>query len=300
MKVLHLTTAPTPGNQLYQHTSVFWNDVLESKFVKRTVQSYSGRAKGTPTPKPSVSNVNLSFSDMKYYFECPYQFKLRTVYGFNAPLDEALGYGKSLHDALAELHDRAIRGEKIGTGDAEELVDRHLRVPFAYPTLRQTMHESAVKRVKEYIEARSGEFDRIEFSEKAIEISLEDGVSVSGRIDLVRRRDTDEIAIVDLKSTERAQAEELTEAQLHVYALGYRELTGKDADFVEIYELDTQTRKSRTVDDDLIDDVKSKVDATASALRSNCFVPAPETNKCSKCDFKRLCSACAWTEGASH
>lgn len=289
MKFLHLTTAPTPGNQLYQQPSVFWNDVLESKFVKRTVQDYSGRAKGKPTPKPSVSNVNLSFSDMKYFFECPYQFKLRTVYGFNAPLDEALGFGKSLHDALAELHDRAIRGEKIATDDAEELVDRHLRVPFAYPTLRKTMHDSAVARVRDYIAARSGEFAGIEFSEKGIEIVLDDGVSVSGRIDLVRRRDTDEIAIVDLKSTERAQAEELTEAQLHIYALGYRELTGKDADYVEIYELDTQTRKSRTVDDDLINDVRKRVAATAKALRANSFAPTPEATRCSKCDFKHFC-----------
>lgn len=293
MKFLHMTTAPTPGNQLYQRPSEFWNDVLESKFVKRTIQDYSSRKRGKPTAKPSVSNVNLSFSDMKYFFECPYQFKLRTVYGFNAPLDEALGYGKSLHDALAELHDRAIRGEKIGKDDAEELVDRHLRVPFAYPTLRRTMHDSAVRTVRDYIAARASEFDRIEFSEKPIEISMDDGVSVSGRIDLVRRRDTNEIAIVDLKSTERAQAEDLTEAQLHVYALGYRELTGHDADFVEIYELDTQTRKPRAVDEDLISDVRARVAATAAALRKNSFVTAPEESKCAKCDFKRLCSSCA-------
>src|SRR6201999_2123665 len=98
------------------------------------------------------------------------------------------------------------------------------RVPFAYPTLRETMRSSAKKTVTNYIEARQSEFDKIEFSEKSIEVALEDGINVSGRIDLVRRRDTGETAIVDLKSTERAQAEELTEAQLHIYALGYREL----------------------------------------------------------------------------
>ena len=142
-----------------------------------------------------------------------------------------------------------------------------------------------------YIEARKSEFDKIEFSEKSIEVALEDGIGVSGRIDLVRRRDTDEIAIVDLKSTERAQAEELTEAQLHIYALGYRELTGKDADFVETYELDTQTRKPRAVDDDLIADVVGKVKATAQALRSNSFPTTPSETQCGRCDFARLCSA---------
>ena len=44
---------------------------------------------------------------------------------------------------------------------------------------------------------------------------------------LVRRIDTGETTIVDLKSTDRAQPEHVTEAQLHVYALGYQELTGR-------------------------------------------------------------------------
>jgi DNA helicase II / ATP-dependent DNA helicase PcrA len=172
-------------------------------------------------------------------------------------------------------------------------VDRHLRVPFAYPSLRETMRQSARRTVENYIFARQAEFSRIEFSEKAIELPLQDGVSVSGRIDLVRRRDTNKIAIVDLKSTERAQAEELTEAQLHIYALGYRELTGRDADFVETYELDTQKRKPRAVDEELIEDTIARVQATADALRSNQFSATPNKTQCNRCDFARMCSSCA-------
>jgi DNA helicase-2/ATP-dependent DNA helicase PcrA len=96
-----------------------------------------------------------------------------------------------------------------------------------------------------------------------------------------------------LKSTERAQAEELTEAQLHIYALGYRELTGKDADFVETYELDSQTRKPRAVDGDLIADVVGKVKSAADGLRSNAFPATPNPVQCGRCDFSRLCGSCA-------
>lgn len=216
---------------------------------------------------------------------------MRALYGFNAPLDEALGYGKSLHDALAELHMRAIGGETITNNCVDELVDRHLRIPYAYPALRETMRAAAKRTVSAYIEARQQEFAYLEFSEKTIELNLGNGVSVAGRIDLVRRRDSGDIAIVDLKSNERAQAESLTEAQLHIYALGYRELTGQDADFVETYELDKQVRKARTVDDDLIRDVVDKIHDTARALRSNAFAPAATQSKCERCDFGRLCSA---------
>ncbi|MGK2855482.1 MAG: hypothetical protein ACSLE3_15475, partial [Microbacteriaceae bacterium] len=31
-------------------------------------------------------------SELKYLIDCPYQFKLRFMYGFNPPIHEALGY----------------------------------------------------------------------------------------------------------------------------------------------------------------------------------------------------------------
>jgi DNA helicase-2/ATP-dependent DNA helicase PcrA len=97
--------------------------------------------------------------------------------------------------------------------------------------------------------------------------------------------------IVDLKSNDRAQAEDVTEHQLHIYALGYEELTGKRADFVEIYELDERKRKPRSVDNDFIKDVKGKVRAAAEALRNNDMPTAAEQNKCRKCDYCGMCSA---------
>ena len=44
-----------------------------------------------PRARHEVPEVTLSFSDLKYFFECPYEFKLRFLYGFNPPIHEALG-----------------------------------------------------------------------------------------------------------------------------------------------------------------------------------------------------------------
>jgi DNA helicase-2/ATP-dependent DNA helicase PcrA len=270
---------------------VFWEDVLASKWVKRQRSpDYTKRRRLPPTPKASVANVVFSFSDIKYFFECPYQFKLRELYGFNAPLHEALGYGKSLHDALAEVHARAIRGEAIAVTDARQLVETHLHTPYAYNALREKLEQSAEKSIAAYITDNAQLFDKIEFSEKTISINLGGGVAVTGRIDLVRRLDTNETTIVDLKSTDRAQAEDVTETQLHIYALGYKELTGRSADFVEIYNLDNREKKPRSVDDDLIEDVKSQVAIAADALRRGKMTKTPTEKKCSACDYRRMCS----------
>ena len=290
-KFLHLSWAPVAGNKMAQGPSDFFTEILASKFVKRHTADYSKRKRLKPTPRSSVANVVLSFSDMKYFFECPYQFKLRILYGFNAPLDEALGFGKSLHDALAEVHKRALDGETIDPDEAKALVERHLRTPYAYASLRQQLEAAATKAIRGYIEKNGADFKNLEFSEKGIEISLGDGVSVAGRIDLVKRLDTGEVTIVDLKSNERSQADAVTETQLHIYALGYQELTGRNADYVEIYELDQQKPKIRSVDDAFIDKVKVDVRAAAAALRNNALDPKPHKKTCGICDYCNLCSA---------
>lgn len=290
-KFLHLTWAPVPGNQLFQRRSQFWDDILASKFVKRKATDYSLRKRLQPSPRAGVANVVFSFSDLKYFFECPYQFKLRVLYGFNAPIHEALGYGKSLHDALAEVHARAIRGDIVENSEVPNLLETHMHTPFAYPALRQQLEASAERVIRDYLRDNRTLFDKIEFSEKQIEINLGDGVSVVGRIDLVRRIDTGETTIVDLKSTDRAQPEEVTETQLHIYAVGYQDLTGRRPDYVEIYELDEGKRKPRSVDDEFMSDVKTKTRDAAVALRKGTLLATPTSKKCAGCDYRGMCTA---------
>lgn len=290
-KFLHLTYAPVRGNQLFQSPSEFLTDIYVSKFVKRKEADYSARRRLPATPRKGVANVVFSFSDVKYFFECPYQFKLRILYGFNAPIHEALGYGRSLHNALAEVHARALDGDFATPDEAQALSARHLNTPYAYQKLREKLEEAAVRVIADYIKDNQADLKNIEFSEKKIDIPLDDGVSVVGRIDLVRRKDTGQTTIVDLKSNDRAQPEQVTEAQLHIYALGFQELTGKNADLVEIYELDERKRNSRAVDDDFIKDVKMQIAAAATALRTGALNADPHPKKCAACDYLGMCTA---------
>ena len=290
-KFLHMTWAPIQGkNNRYARKSVFWDDVLASKHVRRRQPDYTDRHRMEAKPKATVANVEFSFSDLKYMFECPYQFKLRVLYGFNNPLVPPMGYGKSLHDALAEVHQRAMRGETVTKDDVPELVSRHLRIPYAPQVLRDRLAELAHRDITNYIVDNADKFRYIEFSEQPVQVNLNDGVSIKGRIDLVRRTDTNETTIVDLKSSECSQEEEVTETQLHTYALGYQELTGRDADFVEIYELEGRRPIKRAVDEDFIDDVRTKTLDAANALRTMTLEPTPSMATCRQCDFSALCS----------
>ena len=116
-KFLSMTWAPVAGkNNRYTRKSIFWDEVRASKYVRRRVPDYSGLRRLTPRPRSHIANVEFSFSDLKYLYECGYQFKLRVLYGFDNPIVAPLGYGKSLHDALAEVHYRAMQGDYLSEG----------------------------------------------------------------------------------------------------------------------------------------------------------------------------------------
>lgn len=289
-KYLFCTWAPDAGNQLYRGASAFVSQFTACSKVLAREPSTPTIKKVTPQPKKEVANVAMSFSELKYFFECPYQFKLRFLYGFNPPLHEALGYGKSLHDGLAEVHKRALQGEILSEAAAEDLVDRHLHVPFAYDELREALRRTGIEAVRRYLRDNAHMLDKTEHVEQVVEINLGDGLVVNGRIDLIRRTDTKEIIVIDFKSTDRAQEEEVTRTQLHVYALGYKELTGTSADLIEVYNLDHGGSHREEVDPELEEMTRREIVAAGSALRANRLNRLEKWGDvCGRCDLAGIC-----------
>ncbi len=113
-------------------------------------------------------------------------------------------------------------------------------------------------------------------SEKQIQVHVAPGITVDGRIDLVRRLDTDELSIVDFKSTARAQDEDVTRDQLHVYAVGYEELTGERADLIEVLNLDEEGKTIREeVEDPLLVGVRRRSATPATRFGTTIFRGCP-------------------------
>jgi DNA helicase II / ATP-dependent DNA helicase PcrA len=289
-KYLAVTFSPGP-NQLYRNRSELFDHCANQTWVSTRPSAAPLPERIAPRALQEIPQVTFSFSELKYLFECPYSFKLRFLYGFNPPLHEALGYGKGLHDALSEVHKKAVGGEIVDASAAKDLVARHLHTPFAYPELRSALEKSAVAAIERYFDVHGDEIPRTVHSEKQIQVHIAPGVIVDGRIDLIRRLDTDELAIVDFKSTDRAQAEDVTRDQLHVYAVGYEELTGKNADLIEVLNLDEAGKSTREeVEQSLLGEVKSRIREAGESLRSNELDRLPSwCSTCASCDLAGLC-----------
>ena len=297
-KYLTITRADYPTEKrVWRKPSPFWLEATAALAAIEPPDASTPKRRLPPTPARAIADVTLSFSELKYAFECPYSFKLRFLYGFNPPIAEALGYGKGLHDALFEIHDRVLQGDEIDKNRVPELVERHVFLPFAYRDLRDTLSAAAKRRLEAYIAERGATFADIEHAERPIEIDLGDGIRVTGRIDLIRRRSTNEVVVIDFKSNDRTQQEEVTDLQLRVYALGYEQATGERASEVVVDNLDDLDNPRRdAVDGAMLNEAAEAVREVGGRLRSNAYPRAPRgqtpdqwDRTCERCDLVGVC-----------
>lgn len=201
-----------------------------------------------------------------------------------------MGYGKSLHDALAEIHAESLRGRIPTADDVPRLVETHLHLPFATEQLIENTRRAATAALRAYLARNRQHLHNLEHVEKVVELKLSDGIVVNGRIDLIRRLDTGETVVVDFKSSQRAQAEDITRQQLQVYALGYEQLTGNRASMIEIHNLDDGGVNREMVDQALIRRTINQVENAGRDLRANHMPRLPGwCSTCAQCDLAGIC-----------
>ena len=83
----------------------------------------------------------------------------------------------------------------------------------------------------------------------------------------------------------------MTRDQLHVYAVGYEELTGERADLIEVLNLDEEGKTIREeVEEPLLTGVRAQIKSAGDALRRNDLPRLPVwSEQCGKCDLAELC-----------
>jgi len=283
-------------NRLYQKESPFAKEVSNSDFVITDLNpSYSDLPVLDPIPKSGTSAIQLNFSVLKAFFDCPYKFKLISLYGFNSPITEQMGYGNSLHNILMELHRNCLEGKDISEVDINKLIERHVHIPYATEKVVQDIKRSAKIVTERYIDENRDDFKNIIYAEKDIQLDLGDWIIINGRMDLIKKKQLDgkELTyIVDFKSAKDAQKENMSMVQLSLYALGYKELSGQTADFLQIFNLDEKghSKQTQPLDNNMLDSIKTEIIDSANAIRCNKLDKTNNKNSCKTCLHTKLCS----------
>lgn len=271
------------AGKLYGRESEFGTEIRDSDYIfSSPFRDFSERKSIEPKPYNENGIINLNFSVLKSFYECNYKFKFYSLYGFRNPLGARIGYGRSIHNVLMELHRRALEGEVISKDEIPNLVEKHSNFPYAVMEAKRDMKKKASKNIEKYMIENENDFPNIEYAEKDIEINLGDGIMVQGRMDLIKKKKLDgtlETSIVEYKSTESSQAYNVTMGQLELYSLGYEALTGEKADFLEIFNVDENTRHRSELTRRAMASMNKTVLEAAEKIRKNEL-----NNRCEKQD----------------
>jgi ATP-dependent DNA helicase UvrD/PcrA len=238
----------------------------------------------------SISDIVLNFTLLEAFYKCPYSFKYYTLYGFKEPLSPRMGYGKSIHDTLMEIHRRAMDGDTPSRAELEELLERHVHIPYAIQDVKNQMHEKAREAVNEYYGKYEGEFTNVEYAEKDIELDLGDGIIVNGRMDLIKKRDLNgkpRTYIVDFKSEYDVQRNAVGIKQLLLYALGYKALTGENADYLQIYDFASGQENNFRLNNEHMHKAEDEIKVAADKIRNNNLDERCGKKDC-PCRFQRV------------
>ncbi|HEU4333879.1 MAG TPA: ATP-dependent DNA helicase [Candidatus Eisenbacteria bacterium] len=239
--------------------------------------------------------IHLSYQRLQDYEDCPYKFRLLHAISVNPILtvDHRVNFGNAVHQAVAHANRRRAEGA-IPTLD--EMVDV-FRAVWRSEGYRNEEHER--QRFAQGVEALR-EFHRREIAagppasavERHFRVKLED-VVVSGSIDRVDEAGTG-VTLVDYKTSEKDDDEKADKAskeslQLSVYALAYRELTGRLPDRLELRYVLTGVTGTSECGEERVAKAKAKIEEIAAAIRREEFGARPEARRCSICACRPIC-----------
>jgi RecB family exonuclease len=207
--------------------------------------------------------------------------------------DHRVNFGNAVHQAVAFAHKKRLEGDVISE---TELIDV-FRSVWRSEGYRNEEHEK--QRFQQGVEALQAFREReIESGpdaaavERHFRVKLED-IVITGSMDRVDEG-PDGVTLIDYKTSEKddeekADAESKKNLQLSVYALAYRELTGRLPDRLELRYVLTGTTGTSSCDDERIAKAHAKIEEIAAAIRSGAFEARPDTRKCSICACRPIC-----------
>jgi len=251
--------------------------------------------------KPEASYQNIQFptnySELSDYIRCGYDYKLRYIYNFNPELVQALGYGKQVHNIINLLHKKAQKTKKIPSLDeVKTMVESHFFLRYAAKEQMESLRESAIKSIQNYIKLWKTDFSLTVKTERSFEYDIENGL-ISGSIDLLKRESDsaeDILEIVDFKTGKRRSfTEEESHLQAQLYTIVAKEALGLNVKRAYIHFLDagkgTERVEVLTTPKQLEYAKKTILSAVDGIIKRRFYRDAKSRKICAYCDFNTIC-----------
>ena len=250
--------------------------------------------------------VNLSFTALENYQNCPFKYKMSNILNFNKSQRAVIEDGIFIHDALDVINKKIKLNDNVYIGDEEvaaTVESLFKKDNYDLEEKDPDKFESKLKRITEdvlYYYNNSGKHLTIIDSEYSFHYKDTHYV-LNGKIDLICEKDG-KLVILDYKNTSldfvdeelKEQYEQKYKKQLHLYVLALRdqnkEYIGREVEEVEIYAIKSKDVLTFKVEECIIEDLKVQLNQAAIDIKSGDKFNSRKCGDCKYCQYAKICN----------
>lgn len=167
--------------------------------------------------------LNVSFSSINAYINCPFMYKLVYYYLFEYVSTSKQKYGEILHNCLNMLHILILNNQNVDMDIIKDIVDKCWTRIYETDQIDALNKKKLEDNLHRYYLEMKDHMKEIISTEEPFSLFSED-ILISGRTDLVMKNNLDELELVDFKSREEAGLlETQVELQLKIYDYALKE-----------------------------------------------------------------------------
>lgn len=188
-KLLIISTIDGKNNK----PSEFISDIGYDKFS--SIKDFDKLFFETDHYKPKPEKINLSYSSVNAYIDCPFKFYCSEQLEFQIPIGYFQAYGTIVHNCLKKLHIKIKEKGEVDIQDVIEIIDLFCKDDES----RRKWRDELVTDLWNYYENSK------KFIKKIIDVELpfsyiNSDLIIKGQVDLVIKNKNDELEIIDFKS----------------------------------------------------------------------------------------------------
>ncbi len=295
-KYLFITSAEYKinGKRRSSRNNLF-DEIPVKHFLTEPVKDPTKRKKCSIEGISEEINFPTNYSEMSYYLNCGYDYKLRFIYGFKPGIMQAIGFGKQIHNIINMLHREYEDTKTIPEKNyISALIDEHFYMRYASIDVERRLKVSAQKSILKYVKMWEDDFSLTIKTERPFELEFENAL-ISGAIDLIKRADTagDMLEVIDFKTGKPDNdLKSKYELQVQLYTIAAKEALGINTENALIHLLDDNKNERIKVPttDYALNTAKERISYAISGITTGRFKRDARQNKtCKSCDWCDIC-----------
>lgn len=283
------------GGKRRASRSHFFNEIPETHFITTDLPDPTKRLPCAIDAVSEEIRFPTSYSELAYYLNCGYDYKMRFIYGFNPGLVPALGFGKQVHNVINLLHKEFEDTGKIPTkGKIAKVIDEHFYLRYASDSVTDRLKVGALKSLTKYVQMWEQDFSLSVKTERPFELEF-DNALIAGSIDMIKREEGNEsvLEVIDFK-TGKADNDLMHkyELQVQLYTIAAQEALGINTQKALIHFLDTDKNERLAVQTSAsaLDTAKEELSFAINGItKANFRRDARQDKICKSCDWCNMC-----------